>query len=288
MSRLRIFANDLARLVYDEFSGSFTQLDASRLSRENQAAENEPPNNCLACSIVADQDERAEPCVFNHGVSIRGINYHFWDFVYFYGNEGPCEIGYIVDFLVPRSSLREATISVKVKRIGIISSLKRALPAGEMKDEVRLEFQRLQLMPNICSQRHLFMTDEVATLNVEDLISVCYVWPFEGMKAGDLSTWLSLSPDHFYIKFKFPHLVPHSWDEKQALGTLRLCKICSTAKMAWRASMEDFLAEKQQSPLRTLDLFAGSGAFGFAMEETGCIKVTHAIEISPSAAETHK
>lgn len=40
--------------------------------------------------------------------------------------------------------------------------------------------------------------------------------------------------------------------------------------------------------LRALDVFAGVGAFGLGMEEVGGIKVTHAIEISPSAAKTLK
>lgn len=44
----------------------------------------------------------------------------------------------------------------------------------------------------------------------------------------------------------------------------------------------------QGPTLRALDVFAGVGAFGLGMEEAGGIRVTHAIEISPSAAKTLK
>ena len=44
----------------------------------------------------------------------------------------------------------------------------------------------------------------------------------------------------------------------------------------------------QKSGLKTLDLFAGTGAFSLAMKDIARIKVTHAIEISPSAAQTLK
>ena len=39
-------------------------------------------------------------------------------------------------------------------------------------------------------------------------------------------------------------------------------------------------------PLRTFDPFGGVGAFGLGLEEAGCVRVTHAVEISPSASET--
>ena len=42
------------------------------------------------------------------------------------------------------------------------------------------------------------------------------------------------------------------------------------------------------SGLRAFDPFAGVGAFGMSMEGSGAIRVTHAVEISPSAAATMK
>jgi site-specific DNA-cytosine methylase len=43
----------------------------------------------------------------------------------------------------------------------------------------------------------------------------------------------------------------------------------------------------QESPMTVLDLFGGAGAFSLGLKEgSGCMKVTHALEISPSAAKT--
>src|SRR5262249_31102684 len=108
------------------------------------------------------------------------------------------------------------------------------------------------------------MTDDVCVITVEDLIRVCYAWPHNGIKDGDLHTWLSMSSDHFYIKYKFTSFEPKSWSERQPLGPLKLCEMCTTAKVESRTLMSEFLASKEARPLRTLDLFAGSGAFGFA------------------------
>jgi DNA (cytosine-5)-methyltransferase 1 len=129
------------------------------------------------------------------------------------------------------------------------------------------------------------MTDEVSVINVEDILGVCYVLPFAGFKTGDLADWLSLSPDHYYAQYQTPTIRVKSWDELEPLDAPKLCETCSTARMEWKALMTEFLDEK---PLRTLDLFAGAGAFGLAMEQTGCVKITHAVEISPSAAETFR
>jgi len=44
---------------------------------------------------------------------------------------------------------------------------------------------------------------------------------------------------------------------------------------------------REGKPLRTLDLFGGVGAFSSGIAQgSRCMKVTHAIEISPSAAKT--
>ena len=40
------------------------------------------------------------------------------------------------------------------------------------------------------------------------------------------------------------------------------------------------------SYLRAFDPFAGTGAFVMSMQETSSIRLTHAVEISPSAAAT--
>ena len=50
--------------------------------------------------------------------------------------------------------------------------------------------------------------------------------------------------------------------------------------------MDEFL--RKQKPLRALDPFGGIGAFGLGMEETSPLKVTYAVEVSPSAAKTYQ
>lgn len=79
-----------------------------------------------------------------------------------------------------------------------------------------------------------------------------------------------------------------SWDDKQPLAPndILVCGICAVdEKTKYRLEEEFFQKAK---PLRTLDLFAGVGAFGHGLNVAGCIQITHAVEISPSAAETFR
>jgi DNA (cytosine-5)-methyltransferase 1 len=91
---------------------------------------------------------------------------------------------------------------------------------------------------------------------------------------------------HFYSHFKFPSLDVSSWNEKQTLSTndILMCGECLTDRKAQFDLHNNFL--ETTKPLRTFDPFGGVGAFGLGLEEAGCIKVTHAVEISPSASET--
>jgi DNA (cytosine-5)-methyltransferase 1 len=270
------------RLVYDEFSGSFTQIDDARLNREARAARDDPPNSCPVCSLVASQNQGAVPEATRLGVRLRGVDYHLWDFVFYHEDNGPCEIGYIIDVQWKLNRL-ESSATVHVKRVGRISSLSQILPLQEIRDEVVGLVVPTQRATDMHLQRHLFMTDEITVIPVTKLIRVCYVWPAENIRDP---AWLSMSPDHFYIRYQFESLNPLYWEEKQPLNPLKLCEMCTRAKVAEKALMSEFLESSAQRPLRTLDLFAGSGAFGLAMAESRCIKVTHAVEISPSAAKT--
>jgi len=104
----------------------------------------------------------------------------------------------------------------------------------------------------------------------------------------ELEAWLEVSPYHFYACYAFPSLNVTSWNDRKRLEPqdLLVCRYCAAEDVAaWKHSQE-FV--KKHKPLRALDPFAGSGSFGLGMEETGCIKVTHAVEISPSAAKTIK
>lgn len=64
---------------------------------------------------------------------------------------------------------------------------------------------------------------------------------------------------------------------------------CATCKDDYRRKeslFEEFLTIHKQNPLSAFDPFAGVGAFVRGMEEAGGLKLSHAIEISPSAAKT--
>ena len=136
-------------------------------------------------------------------------------------------------------------------------------------------------------QRHLFMTDEEVKIKLEELIRVCYVFPYSTI--DDLDYWTALSADHFYVQYRFPSLSVSSWNDKQPINPdMYVCVDCCRDKLEQMKSMREFLAMGHRKPLPALDLFAGVGALGLGMEESGCIKVTHAIEIAPSAARTFK
>lgn len=119
---------------------------------------------------------------------------------------------------------------------------------------------------------------------MEDVIGQCSVVHPDSQI--DLSRWLSKSALHFYSRFKFPSLDVRSWNEKQALFTkdILMCSECLADRTAQFDLHNKFLDTTK--PLRTFDPFGGVGAFGLGLEEAGCVKVTHAVEISPSASET--
>jgi len=131
------------------------------------------------------------------------------------------------------------------------------------------------------------MTDEEVKIKLEDLIRVCYVFPYSTI--DDLDYWTALSADHFYVQYRFPSLSVSSWNDKQPINPdMYVCVDCCRDKLEQMKLMREFLAMGHRKPLPALDLFAGVGALGLGMEESGCIKVTHAIEIAPSAARTFK
>jgi DNA (cytosine-5)-methyltransferase 1 len=134
----------------------------------------------------------------------------------------------------------------------------------------------------------LFSTDEEVQIKKEDLVRVCYVFPHRSL--GDSVDFvMSQFPDHFYVKYHFPTLEPRSWNDRRPVNLdLSVCFECLDKKLEEVKSMRKFLSDARQQPLRALDLFGGVGAFGLAMEEAGWMKVTHAIEIAPSAAKTFK
>ncbi|THG98216.1 hypothetical protein EW026_g3934 [Hermanssonia centrifuga] len=109
----------------------------------------------------------------------------------------------------------------------------------------------------------------------------------------DVVEWLALSPHHFYVTYHFPSVEATDWETRTALTEhnakrLEVCSLCYTEDRARTSKLKEFLKGRAERPLRTFDPFGGAGTFGLAMEESGCMKLTHAVEITPSAAKTLK
>lgn len=122
------------------------------------------------------------------------------------------------------------------------------------------------------------------TVPIDDLIGICYVVVKEDMP--NLDAWLAMSPNRFYVKYRFPSLNVEDWKDKRRMrwDDLPICPMCMKQDFKKFKGTKMFL--QRAEPLRVLDPFGGTGAFAFAMEEEGCFKLTHVIEISPSAAQT--
>jgi DNA (cytosine-5)-methyltransferase 1 len=136
-------------------------------------------------------------------------------------------------------------------------------------------------------QRHLFLTDEQERVRIEDLLRVCFVFPRVSIPNGDLDLWVSLSPDHFYAQYHFPSTNVKSWDDRRLVHyDIDVCVECCRKEASHLRSMKDFIRFGQRAPLRALDLFGGVGTLGQGMAECQFAKVTHAVEISPSACKT--
>ena len=125
--------------------------------------------------------------------------------------------------------------------------------------------------------------------NLKDLIRVCFVFPRESIV--DLTEWLDMSPDHFYISYNFPKLKVKSWEDRSPLSysNLGVCTPCVQEKLNELDRFREFIAHVKEHPLPVLDLFGGVGAFSHGLAEgSGCLVLDTAVEISPSAAKTTK
>ncbi|KAH7904875.1 S-adenosyl-L-methionine-dependent methyltransferase [Hygrophoropsis aurantiaca] len=126
------------------------------------------------------------------------------------------------------------------------------------------------------------------TVPLTDLIGLCYVYAHASIPTADFDTWLSSSPRHFFVKYGFPSLHVRRWDERRKLATkdLLICKECVTKNTREVELTKAFLRDVRL--LRAFDPFGGVGAFGLALEQSGCVKVTHTVEICLDAAKTLK
>ncbi|PPQ86962.1 hypothetical protein CVT25_009784 [Psilocybe cyanescens] len=264
------------KFTHDTKTGVFSDLDIKRIELcDGQKS----PDNCPVCPIQEENDLKKEARALKDefgnldGVAFAGISYHLEDFVLYRANEGPANIGYITHVAFPKKNIAKVTM----RKVGRISDLGHVLPAGTKRDE-----------------RQLFLTDETVTVDVSKdkaLLQVIYVPCIESFEAphATLEDWLELSYDNFYLLYIFPRLKVQSWDEKKKMRWQKhqVCTPCCKEFLEKRKHMYKFLNQSREKPLATLDLFGGVGGFSRGLAEgSGCLKVTHAVEIGPSAAKT--
>ncbi|TFY63292.1 hypothetical protein EVJ58_g3345 [Rhodofomes roseus] len=149
----------------------------------------------------------------------------------------------------------------------------------------------VRVLAYIAVQQHLFMTEEEAEVPVEDLLSPCFVVPAHALTDdGEKREWLSSSPKHFYVKYRFPTMLPTRWADRTRLAhdDLLVCAECFEDDKQCSEDLQKFARTQKRRPLRGFDPFGGVGAFGLAMEESGCVKMCQSVEISPSAAHASR
>ncbi|KAG9223174.1 hypothetical protein PLEOSDRAFT_155087 [Pleurotus ostreatus PC15] len=247
---------------------------------EDTAAAQLPPENCLVCMMAREKEHGTE---IRHletppGVAYLGHTYHEGDFVEVLseGPSGLCDIGQVVSFFEKSNQ-----VFACIRCFGRISSLVHIqdFPPNYVKDE-----------------KELFASDEKKDVSVTSFIQPCVVLPpHEGFAILKWHDFINNSPHRFYVRYCFSSLHPASWTEGQIDNwwERRVCPQCPNDLVqleggAVRSDLySNFVDVQLQTRLRTLDLFGGCGAFSAGMTQGATfIEVTHAVEISPSAAQT--
>ncbi|KAL4067275.1 S-adenosyl-L-methionine-dependent methyltransferase [Scleroderma yunnanense] len=253
------------RYEWDDHLATFKSVDIEKM-RSTQAEG--PPDCCHICDMM-DQfnyDFHAHPV--RRGVAWHQQKYHVNDFVLLKADEGPCHIGHIRDMQLAPGSVEDDDNKIIVAMLGRVDKLG-CRPPTVLKDE-----------------RHLFYTDYEMSVVISDLVGICYVVVSSSLP--EIEEWKAISPLHFYINYRFRSLNVLSWNDKIIMQPMDLdiCKHCLKPNLDNFRQLQSFM--ENGPPLRVFDPFAGVGAFPLAMEESGCFELTHAIEISPSAARTLK
>ncbi|GJE89469.1 S-adenosyl-L-methionine-dependent methyltransferase [Phanerochaete sordida] len=267
---------------YSDTNGAFVGLSDSDV----QPPFKRPPDNCPVCLREAERLQTEYPQVVEggKGVAYRGTNYHVHDFAMIRVAGAPvCMIAQIIGIAADNSARRQGSCNLQV------------VPLGRFNDIVHL----CEDEDAVKDERHLYIvTDteaEYIEVNAADLIRRCHVANCHSLPhywARDLAAYLAASPYHFYAKYRFPRLAVARWRDVRPLSRGSrcpdVCAACFRADEARVRALRDFTDARARRPLRAFDPFGGVGAFALAMQDAGCMKLTHAIEISPSAALTLK
>ncbi|PCH37981.1 S-adenosyl-L-methionine-dependent methyltransferase [Wolfiporia cocos MD-104 SS10] len=248
------------RYVYDEVNATITHIG----DPADVVSAGRPPDNCPVCARREQADNDADVRAVRDSVICGGITYHKLDFVLInsHNESGPADIGQILAI-----DDRALCPTVLVRRLGRISNIIHICPQNIIKDE-----------------RHLFLTDEKQSVSAAKILQCCHVLHRDS--PDSLQEWLDMSPSNFYIQYCFPTLTPQNWGEKRLISWRDVggCIPCSKEYIQRFHELRQFQTAYEVRPLRAFDPFGGVGAFGKGLEESGCIKFTHAVEISPSAA----
>lgn len=252
----------------------------------------DPPYNCYTSQLCAAKALKEKVTTRKSAgsdsidcIACGGVQYHLDDFVLYRSkdNDGPAHIGYITGIKVKKAA------KVRLRRVGRLNTHIAGAPIDAMKDEVRIVLLLSLGVADSLIQRQVYLTDEEVIIGVESLLQVCFVFHLEAFGTVNLDQWLSLSENRFYIRYTHPTLLVNTWNdlEEIACHELPVCTPCVKKVLECDASTEEFLEDTQRHPLKTLDLFAGVGAFSLGLTQGSCsMKLTHAVEISPSASAT--
>ncbi|KAG6836078.1 hypothetical protein H0H93_011621 [Arthromyces matolae] len=244
------FDEYFVKFVYDIPTARYVSTNAER---RDLFAANPAPDNCFTCAIL---DQRDQECTENR---LRDDTEHV-NGVSFRGQKYHYE-----DFVLYRAKQGPAHLGYIVN-FRIISNTK------------------------VQSERHVYLTDEVATVPLKDLIRVCHVFNPKSFNSKEqFKNWLAISPYHFYIKYSFPSISVTTWAQRKSLlpTDLHVCMPCTQSALEELKDMEEFLEDAEDHPFKTLDIFGGVGAFSMGLEEgSRCMEVTDIVELAPSAAKT--
>ncbi|KAF4607079.1 hypothetical protein EYR38_001136 [Pleurotus pulmonarius] len=247
---------------------------------EDAAAAQLPPENCLVCGLAREKDHGKEIQRLETppGVAYLGHTYHEGDFAEILSGDssGLCDIGQIISFHEDGNQVLAC-----IRCLGRISSISHIqdFPSNYIKDE-----------------KQLFTSDEEKIVFVASFIRPCVILPpHDGFVIHKWQNFINNSPHHFYVRYRFPSLHPISWTEGKADNWWErgICPQCPNDLVQLEGGVtrsdlySNFVDAQLRTPLRTLDLFGGCGAFSAGITQGApFIEVTHAVEISPSAAQT--
>ncbi|KAI5116817.1 hypothetical protein M0805_007098 [Coniferiporia weirii] len=273
-------------LLHDDFFYSLSWSNTDSVFREISELEDNPgkdsthPGTCGLCVSHQEATERADADFTRLtrdglfiGITSRGSNYHRWDSVLIRSEEGPCSIGQITSIAEDLASRSTDSFKLTVKLFGIVNDLAR---------------HGTGLTADVYEDRHLFLTDEELDITCADLLGKCYVLQRKSVR--NLRTWLASSASHYFVSKHTPSLKHASSEMLTPLAArdFPLCGGCMDVELRQTESFLRWKGGRKTRPLKIFDPFAGVGGFALGVCEVGNMKLTHAIEISSSAAKTLK